>query len=72
MEFEINRHFFRRIDPSGAIPDLSAVAEDDARVGEIGERVGWSDPKRFAENFRRHFGMKASEYRRRMLGRDRC
>ncbi|MBC2600804.1 AraC family transcriptional regulator [Puniceicoccus vermicola] len=40
----------------------------DARVGEIGERVGWSDPKRFAENFRRHFGMKASEYRKRMLG----
>lgn len=38
------------------------------RVGEIGQQVGWSDPKVFSRNFRKYFGMKASDYRRRMLG----
>lgn len=37
------------------------------RVGEIGYQVGWSDPKVFSRNFRRHFGMRASDYRKRML-----
>ncbi|MDQ8194743.1 AraC family transcriptional regulator [Coraliomargarita sp. SDUM461004] len=40
----------------------------DWRIGEIGLKVGWPDPKVFARNFRRHFGMRASEYRKRMLG----
>ncbi|MGZ0654856.1 AraC family transcriptional regulator [Coraliomargarita sp. W4R72] len=38
------------------------------RIGEIGINVGWSDPKVFARNFRQHYGMRASDYRKQMLG----
>lgn len=38
------------------------------RVGEVGLAVGWADPKLFSRNFRQHFGLKAGEYRRKMLG----
>jgi len=38
------------------------------RVGEIGIQVGWADPKIFARNFRQHYGMRASDYRKQMLG----
>ncbi|WP_269524511.1 AraC family transcriptional regulator [Coraliomargarita parva] len=37
------------------------------RVGEIGLQVGWPDPKVFSRKFRQHFGMRASEYRLKML-----
>jgi AraC family L-rhamnose operon transcriptional activator RhaR len=37
------------------------------RVGEIGQRVGWPDPKVFSRNFKQHFGQRASEYRKQML-----
>ncbi|WPJ96100.1 helix-turn-helix transcriptional regulator [Coraliomargarita algicola] len=38
------------------------------RVGEIGQLVGWSDPKVFSRNFRQYFAQRASEYREHMLG----
>lgn len=37
----------------------------DKRIGDIGCAVGWSDPKRFATNFQKHFGLSASAYRQR-------
>ncbi|MBC2594474.1 AraC family transcriptional regulator [Ruficoccus amylovorans] len=37
------------------------------RIGDIGLRVGWPEPKLFARQFRHHFGMNASEYRRKQL-----
>ncbi|MFH1496655.1 MAG: AraC family transcriptional regulator [Verrucomicrobiota bacterium] len=36
------------------------------RIGEIGPRVGWPDPKQFARAFQRQFNLSASVYRRRM------
>jgi AraC family L-rhamnose operon transcriptional activator RhaR len=38
------------------------------RIGEIGMEVGWSDPKVFARKFRQHYGLRASDYRKQMLG----
>ncbi|MDP0496323.1 MAG: AraC family transcriptional regulator [Verrucomicrobiota bacterium JB024] len=37
------------------------------RVGEIGVRVGWPEPKLFARQFQQRFGLSASEYRRKLL-----
>lgn len=37
-------------------------------IGEIGEQVGWADPKLFARQFRQHFGQSATRYRARLLG----
>lgn len=36
------------------------------RIGEIGPRVGWPDPKQFARAFQRQFNVSASIYRQRM------
>lgn len=38
------------------------------RVGEVGERVGWPDPKLFARKFKQHFGVRATQYRDQVLG----
>ncbi len=38
------------------------------RVGEVGERVGWPEPKLFARKFKQHFGLRATQYRKQMLG----
>lgn len=35
-------------------------------VGEVGNRVGWSDPKQFARSFKQYYGVNAREYRRKM------
>jgi AraC family L-rhamnose operon transcriptional activator RhaR len=37
-------------------------------VAEIGLQVGWPDPNYFARRFRQHFGLSASQYRRRFSG----
>lgn len=34
-----------------------------ASVGEIGQKIGWSEPCHFARRFKRHFGMAATAYR---------
>jgi AraC family transcriptional regulator, L-rhamnose operon transcriptional activator RhaR len=38
-------------------------------IGEIGERVGWPDPKQFARSFRQYHHINARDYRKRMLDR---
>lgn len=43
------------------------LAESSAPITEIGVAVGWNDPAYFARRFRAHFGLSASEYRRRFL-----
>lgn len=35
----------------------------DSTISEIGDSVGWSDPKHFARSFHRQFGKSAREYR---------
>ncbi len=37
------------------------------RIAEVGERVGWPEPKLFARQFRQHFSMSASDYRHKQL-----
>ncbi|MGE9292671.1 MAG: AraC family transcriptional regulator [Puniceicoccales bacterium] len=39
------------------------LASTQLRVGEVGERVGWPEPKHFARVFKRHFGKSATAYR---------
>lgn len=43
------------------------LAESSAPITEIGTAVGWQDPTYFSRRFRAHFGLSASEYRRRFL-----
>lgn len=37
------------------------------RIGDIGVKVGWPDPKHFAASFQRHFGLSATAYKKRMI-----
>ncbi len=41
------------------------LAESSAPVSQIGTAVGWESPAYFARRFQAHFGMSASEYRKR-------
>lgn len=41
----------------------------DHPVSRIGQEVGWSDANYFARRFKAHYGLTASEYRRRFAGR---
>jgi AraC family L-rhamnose operon transcriptional activator RhaR len=41
----------------------------DQSISEIGQQVGWSDANYFARRFKAHFGLTASDYRRRFTHR---
>ncbi|MEO0250130.1 MAG: helix-turn-helix domain-containing protein, partial [candidate division WOR-3 bacterium] len=40
------------------------VADSDLTIGEIGEQMGFSDPRRFRKHFKEHTGLLPSEYRK--------
>jgi AraC family L-rhamnose operon transcriptional activator RhaR len=41
------------------------LLKTDRSIADIGSDVGWGEPYYFARRFKSHFGMSASDYRRR-------